>query len=163
MSKPLSSRTEVPADVETVYRTLTSAAWPEALDARLKDGSTLVSSDDLPDGRHRTVQRRRLPDGIPSFLLKFAPKDGTVTQTDLWDPAGADGVRTGTWEVSFPGSPGEIKGTTRVEPAGSGSVWLVTGHVKVSIPLVGGKAEGFLAPLVEKLVGKQGEVLVGLV
>lgn len=162
MSKPLSTSVELDADVETVFAALTGPSWPAALDARLKDGSTLVSAEPTPGGGLRVVQSRRLPDGIPGFLLRFAPKDGTVTQTDVWGPA-TGGVRVGTWEVTFPGSPGTIKGDTRVEPAGAGSRWVVTGTVTVGIPLVGGKAEGFLAPLVEKLVTKQGEVLRTLV
>ena len=162
MSKPLSTVVEVDADVADVFAVLTGPRWPQALDARLGDGSTLVTSEPTSDGGHRTVQSRRLPDGVPSFLLRFAPKDGRVTQTDLWAPPSGD-ARTGTWEVTFPGSPGEIRGETRVEPSVTGSRWVVTGHVSVGVPLVGGKAESLLAPLVEKLLVKQGEVLRRLV
>ncbi|MCW2605681.1 MAG: uncharacterized protein JWO60_374 [Frankiales bacterium] len=162
MTKPLSVGVDLGADVETVFAALTGPGWPAALDARLHDGSTLVSAEPTPDGGVRLVQTRRLPDGIPSFLRAFAPQDGTVTQTDVWGPA-VGGVRVGTWEVAFAGSPGEIKGDTRVEPTADGSRWVVTGTVKVRVPLVGGKAEGYLAPLVEKLVAKQGEVLRALV
>ena len=163
MTTSLSAAVEVTAPVEAVFAALTGPQWPAALAARLRDGSTLVSSEPTPDGGHRTVHRRRLPDAIPSFLLRFAPEDGQVTQTDVWAAPTADGARTGTWQVSFPGSPGEITGETRIEPSGSGSRWVVTGRVKVGIPLLGGKAEGLLAPLVERLVAKQGEVLRTLV
>ncbi len=162
MSKPLHAEVEVDADVPTVFAAMTGPDWSPANDARLKDGSTQVSREELPDGGVRVVQRRNLPAGIPSFLSRFAPKDGTVTQTDVWGPE-VDGVRSGTWEVAFPGSPGEIRGSTRVEPSGTGARWVVEGHVKVGVPLLGGKAEGFLAPLVEKLIGRQGEVLRTLV
>ncbi|MCW2777206.1 MAG: hypothetical protein JWN17_931 [Frankiales bacterium] len=161
MSKPVHVVVDVPTDVEATWAALTGPGWAPANDARFDDGSTLVSREELPDGGLRVVQRRRLPAGIPSFLLKFAPKDGAVTQTDVWGPE-VDGVRSGTWDVAFAGSPGEIRGATRVEAAGTGSRWVVEGHVKVGIPLVGGRAESYLAPLVEKLVSKQGEVLRSL-
>ncbi len=162
MGRALSVVVDVEADVESVFAALTGPGWPQALEARLHDGSRLVSCDPTPEGGVRLVQSRLLPDGVPSFLRRFLPKDGTVTQTDTWGPA-EGGLRAGTWEVSFPGSPGEVAGRTRIEPHGDGCRWVVTGTVQVSVPLLGGKAEGFLAPLVERLVGTQGEVLRSMV
>ncbi len=159
MSRPLSTSAAVDADVEAVYALFTGDDWPVVQDRHLHDGSRLVSVDRRPDGGATMVVSRRLPDGIPGFMQKFAPQDGRVTQTDTWGPD-ADGVRRGTWAVSFPGSPGQIVGETRIEPrAGGGCTWHVEGTVTVKIPLLGGKVEGFLAPLVEKLVSKQADVV----
>lgn len=158
MSKSLSASYDLPADVETTWQLLTGDRWAPALAARLQDDSRTVRSETTPDGGAVHAVSRRLPDGIPGFLQSFVPKDGRVTQTDTWGPA-RDGVREGTWEAAFGGAPGEIRGTTRLEQTAGGCRWIVEGHVKVRIPLVGGKAEGFLAPLVEKLIGKQAEVL----
>lgn len=152
---------EVPAGVEPTWQALTSERWPAALDARLRDGSELVERSVTADGGLRLVTRRTLPEGIPAVLLRFAPADGTVTQTDVWGPA-ADGQRRGTWSVEFVGAPGSIGGALAVEPAGDGARWVVDGQVMVRVPLVGGRAESFLAPLVEKLVATQAEVLRGL-
>ena len=162
MTKPLSAGVDVPADVETVWAVLTSAAWPLALDAALRDGSRLVSAEPAPGGGLVVVTSRALPDGVPGFLRSFMPADGRVTQTDRWEPA-QDGVRRGRWDVTFPGSPGVIGGDTTVTPTGTGSHWVVSGTVQIKIPLVGGKTEGFLAPLLERLVARQGEVLRGQV
>lgn len=158
MSQRLSTSVEVPADVETVHAALTGPQWPQALDARLHDGSRLLEQGPTQDGGVRLVVSRQLPDGVPGPLVRFLPEDGRVTQTDVWGPA-EDGVRRGTFDVSFAGSPGEISGEMVLEPVPGGTRWTVTGTVRVKVPLVGGKAEGFLAPLVEKLVRKQGEVL----
>jgi hypothetical protein len=142
---------------------LLSDAWPQALDARLKDGSTLLEREELPGGGARLVVRRNLPEGVPGPLQRFLPADGAVVQTDVWGPADGPG-RTGTWDVAFAGAPGTLAGATRLEPVGEGRTrWVVEGEVTVRIPLVGGKAEGFLAPLVEKLVGHQADVLRTLV
>lgn len=158
MSRPLSTAADVHVDVEATWRALTSPTWPAALDAALGDGSHLVSHADTPGGGAVVVISRRLPEGIPGFLQSFTPQDGRVTQTDTWGPA-QDGSRHGTWAVTFPGSPGTISGETSVEPTATGSRWSVRGTVAVKIPLIGGKVEGFLAPLVERLVARQAEVL----
>ena len=158
MSKPVSASVDLPVDVETAFAALSGPSWPELMAARLHDDSRLLERTATPDGGARLVVSRRLPDGVPGYLSPFLPKDGRTTQTDVWGPA-VGGVRRGTFAVSFPGSPGEISGETLLEPAGAGTRWTVTGTVRVKVPLVGGKAEGFLAPLVERLVVKQGEVL----
>ena len=51
----------------------------------------------------------------------------------------------------------------RLEPSGSGCKYIVEGEAKVSIPLIGGKAEGVVVGLTEKLTAKEAEVLRGLV
>ena len=158
MTKPVSASVDLPADVETVFTAISGPAWPELMAARLQDGSRLVEHEVTADGGARLVVSRQLPDGVPGYLAPFLPGDRRTTQTDAWGPS-RDGVRRGTFAVSFPGSPGEIAGETVLEPTATGTRWSVTGTVRIGVPLVGGKAEGFLAPLVERLVVKQGEVL----
>lgn len=158
MSTTFTSTVSVPADVETTWQALTGPTWPQAQDAHLHDGSVLVSSDATPDGGAVITVSRRLPDKIPGFLQRFTPKDGRISQTDAWGPA-VDGVRRGTWSASFPGSPAEIRGEMSIEPVPAGSRWTVLGSVQVKVPLVGGRIEAFVAPLLGKLVDKQGEVL----
>lgn len=158
MGKALKATVDVPAEVERTYLALTGASWPQALDEHLHDGSRLVSAEATDGGGVVMVVSRRLPDGVPGFLQRFTPKDGRVTQTDRWSGA-EDGVRHATWEVAFPGSPGSVTGDMTLEPTPQGSRWVVTGEVSARIPLLGGKVEGFLAPLVEQLILRQGEVL----
>lgn len=161
MGRPITRAYDVPGtNVEAVLALFTSPAWPQALDARMHDGATQLEHTDLPDGRVRVVMRRRLPQGIPGFLQKFAPSDGSITETDVWFPA-RTGVREGTWELTFAGSPGRIGGTTRLAPAEGGVRWTVEGEAVVRIPLVGGRAEGFLAPLVERALDAEAEALRG--
>jgi len=158
VSRAFSAAADVPADVPTAWRTLTGPSWPQALAAALHDGSELRSAEATADGGVVLVVSRRLPDGVPGFIQRFLPKDGRVTQTDAWGPV-VDGVARGTWEVSFPGSPGEIRGEMTLAPAAGRSTWSVTGTVSIQVPLVGGRIEGYLAPLAAKLVARQAEVL----
>ena len=158
VSKPVSASVDLPVDVETAWAALSGPSWPELMAARLGDDSRLVEHAPGPDGGARLVVSRRLPEGVPGYLAPLLPADRRMTQTDVWGPA-AGGARRGTFDVSFPGSPGEISGEMLLDPVPGGTRWTVTGTVRVKVPLIGGKAEGFLAPLVEKLVRKQGEVL----
>lgn len=158
MSAPLSAAVDLPTDVETTWAVLSSPSWPALLADRLSDGGTVVRAGPTPDGGAVLVTTRELPSGAPPSLQRFVPVDGRVTQTDTWGPA-VDGVRRGTWRVVLPGSPGHIDGEATVEPTGTGSRWSVTGRVTVRVPLIGGKVESTLAPLVERLVHRQGEVL----
>jgi hypothetical protein len=47
----------------------------------------------------------------------------------------------------------------RIEPDGTGSAYVVTGETKVSVPLVGGRAESFVAEMVGRLGAAEGQLL----
>jgi hypothetical protein len=105
---------------------------------------------------------RELPEGVPSFLSSFLPRDGRARQTDDW-AAAEGGVRRGRWTAEIPGAPAAVGGTMRLEPSGTGTTYVIEGTVKVSVPIIGGKAERFLAGMVERLTEKEAEVLRGMV
>jgi hypothetical protein len=155
-------RHDVAAGVEAAFAAMTGERWPQALDARLSDGSALVERTASPDGGVRVVTRRRLPEGVPSFLTRFAAPGSAVHQTDVWGPD-QGGTRRGTWSVELGGAPATLGGDLVLEPTDGGCRWGVDGQVAVRVPLVGGRAESFLAPLVERLVATQAEVLRTLV
>jgi hypothetical protein len=83
-------------------------------------------------------------------------------QTDDWGPPGADGARAGTWQVELPGAPAELGGSLRLEPVGPVTRYLREGEVTVAVPLVGGKAERFIAEMVDKLGHKERDLLLEL-
>ena len=162
MAGKFSVRYDIPADVETAYAAISSEGWPAAKSSVIKDGSALVSRTEGDGGAVTLVVSRNLQDGIPSFLTKFLPSSGKVTQTDTWGAA-SGGVRAGTWKADTPGSPAKVDGVMRLEPTPSGCVYVVEGTAKVSIPLVGGKAEGVVIGLTEKITAQEAEVLRGMV
>lgn len=162
MPGKINVRYDIPADVETAYAAISGDGWAAAKSAALKDDSKVVTRTEGADGAVTLVVARNLPDGIPGFLTKFLPSDGKVTQTDTWGAA-VDGVRKGTWKADTPGSPAKVEGTMRLEPTPSGCVYVVEGTAKVSIPLVGGKAESVVVGLTEKLTAKEADVLRSMV
>ena len=158
MSKPVRSSHEIGADVERVHGVLSGPGWAETKAAALHDGSRVVERLERADGGVRLVVSRELPAGGPGFLERFLPRDGRVVQTDEWDPPG-DGQRRGTWQVVIPGVPATLGGTMRLEPSGTGCRYVVEGAITVPIPLVGGKAETFIAENVQKLSAREAELL----
>ena len=158
MSKSVRSSQEIGADVERVHGVLSGPAWAETKAAALHDGSRVVERLEGADGGVRLVVSRELPAGGPGFLERFLPRDGRVVQTDDWGPP-QDGQRHGTWQVVIPGVPATLGGTMRLEPTATGSRYVVDGTVAVPIPLVGGKAEAFIAEMVQKLSAREAELL----
>jgi hypothetical protein len=137
---------------------LSDETWARRKDDALKDGSRVVRREETAGGGVTLVVSRELPAGVPGFLERSCRRDGRVTQTDVWGPA-EGGTRSGTWLVEIPGAPAKLGGTMRLEPTPAGSRFVVDGSVEVKVPLVGGKAEGFIAGMVTKLAAKEAEVL----
>jgi hypothetical protein len=160
MSKDLVSRTQIPASVREVFDLRTSERWVALKAEQLKDGSLLVSRTERPDGGVDFSVSRELPSGVPGFLEKFLPKEGRAVQNESWGAPGPDGICRGTWSVDIPGAPAKLGGTASVEPSGDGSVQIINGTAKVSIPLIGGKAEQFIVDMTLKLMAKEAELMV---
>ena len=158
MSKAVHSDEPTGGDVESAFRVLSDESWAQRKQDALRDGSRVVRREEKADGGVLLVVSRELPAGVPGFLERFLPQDGRVTQTDDWGPA-SGGSRSGTWKVEIPGAPAKLGGTMRLEPTPTGSRFVVDGTVEVKVPLVGGKAEGFIAGMVTKLAAKEAEVL----
>lgn len=158
MTAPVRSSVRTGSPVGEVFDVLTSERWVAQKAGRFHDGSRVVRRDALPGGGLRLAVSRELPDGAPGFLTKLLP-DGRVVQTDEWAADDGSGTRTGTWRVELAGAPARLGGTMRIEPDGTGSAYLVVGETKVSVPLVGGKAEAFIAEMVGKLGRTEGELL----
>lgn len=162
MSAALRRSFTLAGDVQTVFAVLSSERWAQRRAEVLRDGTRVVRREARPDGGVLLVVSRELPEGVPGFLEKFLPRDGRACQTDEWGPAGADGVRQGTWRADIPGAPAKVGGTMRLEPAGSGCTYTVDGEVRVRVPIIGGRAESFLAGMLARLTEKEADVLQGM-
>jgi hypothetical protein len=160
MSKDLVSRTQIPASVQDVFELRTSDRWVALKAERLNDGSTMVKRTERPDGGVDISVSRQLPSGVPGFLEKFLPKDQRAIQNESWGPPDGAGRCTGTWSVDIPGAPAKLGGTSYVEPSGDGCVQVIEGTVKVGVPIIGGKAESFIAEMTTKLMTREAELMV---
>jgi hypothetical protein len=163
VTAPVRTHFQTRASGQELFAVLTSDAFVQRRAERFGDGTRVVRREQRPDGGLLLAVARELPDGAPGFLAKLLPKDGRVVQTDDWGPADGDGVRTGTWQVELPGAPARLGGTLRVEPVGQVTRYLREGEVRVSVPLVGGRAERFVADMVGKLGQKESDLLLELI
>jgi hypothetical protein len=159
VSTSVVSTFESRADVATVFGILASPGWVATKAEHFEDGALLKEHEQRPDGGVQLAVSRELPGGVPGFLERFLPKDGRVVETFTWQPPAGDGTRRGTWKADIPGAPARLGGTMRLEPTAGGSRYTIEGDVKVSVPLIGGRAEAFIAQMVSKLAAKENDLL----
>lgn len=93
-----------------------------------------------------THTTRTLPS--PSSAARFTGPELNVVEDIVWGDAAADGSRTGALDMTVQGQPVTLKGQMRLAPGGRGSTVLLTGELKVAIPLLGRKLEQSAAPAV---------------
>ena len=109
------------------------------------------------DGSVKVVTRQTTGVELPGFAKKLIPANTTVTTTYDWGPPAADGSRKGTWKADAKGAPVSIGGPTELIPDGDGTRHVYGGQVKSSVPVVGGKLEGFALDNFRKEMAKTRE------
>jgi hypothetical protein len=124
----------------------------EFQERKCRDAGALSYAVAIEDRGDTTVirTRRKLPTvGFPSLLRKFVPAGVTSTETITWHPVRDDGSRTADLSVDFHGAPASLKGTIRVVPDGEDAATIVVdAEFRAHVPLVGGRIEGFAAPII---------------
>jgi hypothetical protein len=161
MSKKIDVSHDIPADVEAVYAVITGETWADKKAEAFADEARTESRTVGAGEAVTLVMSRGLPPGIPGFLEKFLPAGGRARQTEAWGPA-EGGARRGTWQGEIPGAPAKVGGTMSLEPTATGTRYHILGEAKVRIPLVGGKAESFIAEMIGKLTAAEAELLTKL-
>jgi hypothetical protein len=108
-----------------------------------------------PQGAGMTVvvDQHRPAEGIPGFAQKFVGGEINVHQREQWSSA-----TEATLEVTIPGKPGHMNGTIRLVGDADGTTETVAVDAKVSIPLVGGKIEGFIGDMLVKALRAENKV-----
>ena len=158
MGKRFARVVDSAVDVETVYGVLSGEQWAAQRAEHLHDDSQLISRTDTAGGGVTLVISRALPDGIPGFLQKFLPANPRATTTDVWGPS-VDGVRRATWSAEISGAPASLRGTMTIEPTATGNRHTIDGEVRVPVPLLGGKAEAFIAEQIGRLADAEAGVV----
>ena len=78
---------------------------------------------------------------MPDFVKKFIGERISVTQTDSWDAAS----KTGKITTEIKGAPVKVTAEMKLSGDAKSAVNKMKWTLACSIPLVGGKIEGFLA------------------
>lgn len=137
----LAERFEYLAEPQRVAEML---ADPECVAARVRASGALDQQVDVvggPDGAFTVTTRRHIPtDDIPASFRSFVGATLEVRQVDAWEAANGS-VRHGTVVIEITGAPVRLSGTMRLEPTESGTVHILEGELKASIPLFGAAIE----------------------
>jgi hypothetical protein len=114
------------------------------------------SVDIEADGATTTVviTQAQAMDGAPAAARKLVGSSVQIVQREIWrDDRSAD------FAMEIPGKPGHLKGRITLEDTGDGTCDEVfSGEVKVNVPLLGGKLEGFIADILTRALRREGEV-----
>ena len=109
----------------------------------------IVSQEATDDSLHIVVTREVDIDQIPGFAKKFIKPRNTVVSDDLWERR-SDAEAGGTFTIDTKGLPMKVQGHTTAKAAGDSVDYEVNVELKVNVPLVGGKLEGFGKGIIEK-------------
>lgn len=130
--------------VEEVRAMLADPAFREAVCDYQRVESSAVSVEEYDDGSMTVDLDRTYGTAlVPAFAQKFVGTTIDLVQREEWSsPTHA------TFEVSIPGKPGEMRGTSVLADAGGDAVQTIRMDVSVAIPLFGGKIEDLIAGLI---------------
>ena len=73
----------------------------------------------------------------------------TIRQVENWSGPAGDGSRTATVKLTIKGQPASMDGRAVLSPDGTGSKEVVTGDVKVAVPIIGRRFEPDIAKVIE--------------
>jgi hypothetical protein len=142
-----------PAPPAEVLRMLTDRDFRARVCVAQRARSHDVQVTGEPPAATVVVRREQSVAGAPGVVTKLTGDSVEIVQTERWSTAdGADLL------IEIPGKPGRLSGTITLRESASGTDEVFAGDVKVSIPLVGGKVESFLADLLARALRSEGRV-----
>jgi hypothetical protein len=140
------------APLDAVYVMITDPAYQER---RAQAGSPLRAESSVtpaPDGATISVFRLMRIDP-PGFIKNFVGDSIGIQETQTWN-----GRTEATLLVEIQRQPGDVRGTIRLAEADGRTTVTVDAQVAVRVPLVGGKVEGYVASILEKLLNHDDEL-----
>ena len=100
------------------------------------------------------ITQTQAMDGAPAAARRLVGSSVQIVQRESWTNADS-----ADFAMEIPGKPGHLRGTITLVDTGDGTCEEVfAGEVKVNVPLVGGKLEGFVADLLTRALRREGEV-----
>ncbi|TVT22368.1 DUF2505 domain-containing protein [Amycolatopsis rhizosphaerae] len=119
------------------------------------DHAALLDYSAAPDSVRFHLRQGVGADKLPSVVRALHHGDLFVDRHESWTIS--EGRYSGIAKATVSGLPGEITARTELLSRGEGTLLEITGEVKIRIPLVGGKLEGFVAEQVTHLLAREAE------
>jgi hypothetical protein len=100
------------------------------------------------------ITQAQAMDGAPAAARKLVGSSVQIVQRETWtDAEHAD------FAMEIPGKPGHLRGAiSLVDKGADGCDEVFAGEVKVNVPLLGGKLEGFISDILTRALRREGEV-----
>lgn len=143
-----------PASAATVLDMLTTVEFRERVceHQRALDHSVEISGAGV--GATVVISRTQSMQGAPGIAKKLTGDSVRIVQREAWGTASA-----ADFSMEIPGKPGHLRGSVTLRDNRDGTCDEVfTGEVKVSVPIIGGKLEGFIEKILRKALRREGEV-----
>ena len=141
------------ATAEQVYTMLSDPDFRDAVCEFQRFPRRTVSI--TPNGAGMTVKvdQYRPAHEVPSFARKLVGDEINILQEEEWTSHAEMKLL-----VSVPGKPGSMAGTVTLRGHDGGVTETVAVEVKVNIPLIGGKLEGFLGDMLVRALRAENKV-----
>jgi hypothetical protein len=147
------------APTPAVYRMLTD---PQFQEQRAKAGNPEQAESSVvttPEGDVIITVNRLLAVQLPGMLQRLTGDRVRILETQTWqdaDPAAT--TREGHLSAGISGHPGGVEGTLQLLGSEGSTKVSLDAEIKVNVPLVGGKIEGFIAEMLIKFLTKEEEL-----
>lgn len=152
----LSASTNLPADPQRVTEIFTDEAFIRHISEKVGGSlESLTIDGDVKDAFTLTAVRSVPANKLPDLAKKFVGNKLTVTQTEKWEPAAADGTRSANVSLKVSGAPVDATAVQRLVPTAEGTRVELEGNVSSSIPFLGGKIADAAEPMVGKALNIQ--------
>jgi hypothetical protein len=109
------------------------------------------------DGTASVTVSRTLPAYVPDFVKRFVGETITLMQVERWAAADTAVQRSAGLDLTVVGQPARMSGTILVEEYDDGTVEVITGDLRVSLPLIGSRVESEIAKGVVAAARKEQE------
>jgi hypothetical protein len=156
MASRIEHRAEFSRGIAEVF---TAVSDRDALQARLDaigGHNARVTSYSHEGDQWRFLLHQGVPaDKLPSFVRTLHRGDLVVEREQTWTKTGE--TYTGTVKASVGTIPGHISARTELFTEAGATVLRTSGEVRIQLPLIGGKIEGFVAEQVTELLRGEAE------
>ncbi len=142
------------AGPDTVLTMLTTPAFRDQVCIRQRALDHDVDITGSGPGAVVLVARNQSLEGAPGVATKVAGDTVRIVQREEWRTATEADLA-----MEIPGRPGRFDGSIVLRDNGDGTTdHVVTGDIKVSVPLLGRKLEQMIASILERALVREGQV-----